>query len=66
MERLKTVLDHYVALLGGYLEHRTGSGETNAQAEAQDAFDRARRIADELETVFGPVRADEGQAKAAE
>jgi len=66
LERLNTVLDHYLALLAGHLEHRTGTKETNAQAEAQDAYDRARRIADELETVFGDRNAKERLAEAAE
>ncbi|NVO56403.1 dynamin family protein [Rhodobacteraceae bacterium B1Z28] len=66
LERLNTVLDHYLALLAGHLEHRSGAGETNAQAEAQNAFDRARRITDELETVFGTGNADDRQAEAAE
>ncbi|WP_120631226.1 dynamin family protein [Ruegeria sp. EL01] len=65
-ERLTTVLDHYLALLAGHLEHRSGTDETNAQAEAQVAFDRARRIADELETAFGTNIAEERQAEAAE
>lgn len=66
LERLGTVLDHYLALLAGHLEHRTGAGDTNAQADAQEAFDRARRISAELETIFGPETADERQAEAAE
>ncbi|WP_299898133.1 dynamin family protein [uncultured Ruegeria sp.] len=66
LERLSTVLDHYMALLAGHLEHRSSSGELNAQAEAQGTFDRARRIAVELETVFGTTNADERQAEAAE
>lgn len=66
LERLNTVLDHYLALLAGHLEHRAGTGETNAQAEAQGAFDRARRISDELGTVFGTEAAVERQAEAAE
>jgi hypothetical protein len=66
LERLSTVLDHYVALLAGHFEHRSGAGELNAQAEAQAAFDRARRIASDLESVFGTGHADERQAEAAE
>ncbi len=66
LERLNTVLDHYLALLAGHLEHRSGAGETNAVAEAQSAFDRARRIRGELETIFGPGHAEERQAEAAE
>lgn len=66
LERLNTVLDHYMALLAGHLEHRSNSGELNAQAEAQGAFDKARRISAELETVFGTPDADERQAEAAE
>ncbi|WP_299799819.1 dynamin family protein [uncultured Ruegeria sp.] len=65
-ERLNTVLDHYLALLAGHLEHRSGTDETNARAEAQGAFDRARRIADKLATAFGTSIAEERQAEAAE
>ncbi len=53
MERLNTVLDHYLALLAGHLEHRSGTGETNARAEAQEAFDNAQRVTDELDAIFG-------------
>ncbi len=66
LERLNTVLDHYLALLAGHLENRIGSGETCARTEAQSAFDKARRIADELGSAFGSERADERQAEAAE
>ncbi len=64
-ERLQTVLDHYLALLAGHLEHRAGDG-TNARAEAQRAVDQARRITDELGSVHGAAPADTRQAKAAE
>ncbi len=66
LERLNTVLDHYMALLAGHLEHRAGSGEANARTQAQTAYDRARRIADELGSVFGPNLAENTQAEAAE
>ena len=66
LERLQTVVDHYLALLAGHLEHRVGSGGSNARTEAQQAVDRARRIADELGTVLGPVRTETLQAEAAE
>ncbi len=65
-ERLKTVLDHYLALLTGHLEHRVDSDGTNAHAEAQRAVDQARRIVDELESVVGAAPADTRQAEAAE
>ncbi len=64
-ERLQTVLDHYLALLAGHLEHRAGDG-TNARAEAQRAVDQARRIADELGSVDGMTPLDTRQAEAAE
>ena len=48
IERMKTVLDHYLALLAGHLEHRAGPDGSNARAEAQRAVDQARRISDEL------------------
>ncbi|KIC45740.1 hypothetical protein RA28_08585 [Ruegeria sp. ANG-S4] len=66
LERMQTVVDHYLALLAGHLEHRVGSGGSNARTEAQQAVDRARRIADELSVVLGPVRAETVQAEAAE
>lgn len=66
LERLQTVVDHYLALLAGHLEHRVGSGGSNARTEAQQAVDRARRIADELGTVLGPARTETLQAEAAE
>ncbi|WP_170333737.1 dynamin family protein [Ruegeria arenilitoris] len=66
MERLNTVLDHFLALLAGHLENRTGSGETCARTEAQADFDRARRIADELGSAFGSEHAEDIQAEAAE
>ncbi len=66
LERMQTVVDHYLALLAGHLEHRVGSGGSNARTEAQQAVDRARRITDELSSVLGPVRSDTLQAEAAE
>lgn len=66
LERLNTVLDHYLALLAGHLEHRSGAGETNARTEAQHALDRARRISEELGTVFGTSNSEERLAEAAE
>lgn len=65
-ERLNTVLDHYLALLTGHLEHRQGSGDTNERAEAQRAVDHARRIAEELDSVMGAPPPDMRQAEAAE
>lgn len=65
-ERLQTVLDHYLALLAGHLEHRVGPDGTNPRTEAQSAVDKARRITDELSLVFGPPPADNLQAEAAE
>ena len=64
-ERLQTVLDHYLALLAGHLEHRSGGG-TNARADAQRAVDQARRIADELASANGTAPQDTPQAEAAE
>ncbi|EEE36015.1 hypothetical protein RKLH11_3616 [Rhodobacteraceae bacterium KLH11] len=64
-ERLQTVLDHYLALLAGHLEHRGGEG-TNARAEAQRAVDQARRITDELGSVLGSSPVVTRQAEAAE
>jgi hypothetical protein len=66
LERLNTVLDHYMALLAGHLENRSGSSETNAKAEAQEAYNNARRVADELDTVFGADAANETLPEAAE
>ncbi|WP_170763562.1 dynamin family protein [Ruegeria lacuscaerulensis] len=65
-ERLNTVLDHYLALLAGHLEHRAGSGETNARAEAQVAFDLAQRITDELGAVFDAGDIEKRLTEAAE
>ncbi|WP_170785952.1 dynamin family protein [Ruegeria lacuscaerulensis] len=64
--RLNTVLDHYLALLAGHLEHRAGSGETNERTEAQTAFNTAQRIADELGAVYGPGQSEIEIPKAAE
>ncbi|WP_170330494.1 dynamin family protein [Ruegeria arenilitoris] len=66
LERLNTVLDHYLALLAGHLELRTGNGETNERAKAQAAFDNAQRIAEELGAVFGSDDIDKRLAEAAE
>ncbi|CUJ99434.1 [FeFe] hydrogenase H-cluster maturation GTPase HydF [Ruegeria denitrificans] len=66
MERLNTVLDHYLALLAGHLENRMGSGETNERAEAQTALDQAQRIAAELSAIFGADDVDKLLAEAAE
>ncbi|WP_170349888.1 MULTISPECIES: dynamin family protein [Ruegeria] len=66
LERLNTVLDHYLALLAGHLEHRIGSGETNERTEAQMAFDQAQRIVAELSAVFGADDVDKLLAEAAE
>ncbi|KIC40531.1 hypothetical protein RA27_12150 [Ruegeria sp. ANG-R] len=66
IERMKTVLDHYLALLAGHLEHRAGSDGTNARAEAQRAVDGAQRISDELGAVHGTAPVDTRQAEAAE
>lgn len=65
-ERLNTVLDHYLALLATHLEHRAGTGETNARAEAQAAFNHAQHISDELGTLFSQHQTDERLAEAAE
>ncbi len=65
-ERMKTVLDHYLALLAGHLEHRAGPDGSNARAEAQRAVDQARRISDELGAVHGAAPVDNRQAEAAE
>ncbi|MES0825128.1 dynamin family protein [Ruegeria sp. SCP11] len=66
MERLNTVLDHYLALLAGHLEHRAGRGETNERAKAQLAFDHAQRISEELGAIFGADDVDKILAEAAE
>ncbi|WP_170401722.1 dynamin family protein [Ruegeria arenilitoris] len=66
LERLNTVLDHYLALLAGHLEHRAGSGETNERAQAQAAFDHAQHIAEELGAVFGADDIDKRLTEAAE
>ncbi len=66
LERMQTVVDHYLALLAGHLEHRAGADGSNARTQAQQAADRARRIADELSSVLGPVRSETLQAEAAE
>ncbi|WP_170574249.1 dynamin family protein [Ruegeria atlantica] len=66
MERLNTVLDHYLALLAGHLEHRAGSGETNERAEAQASFDQAQRITEELGAIFGADDVEKRLAEAAE
>ncbi|WP_037306621.1 dynamin family protein [Ruegeria halocynthiae] len=66
MERLNTVLDHYLALLAGHLEHRVGSSETNVRAKAQTAFDQAQRVTEELGAVFSPEQVDKRLAEAAE
>ncbi|WP_108859665.1 dynamin family protein [Ruegeria sp. Alg231-54] len=66
LERLNTVLDHYLALLAGHLEQRVGTGQTNVRAEAQAAFDQAQRVADDLDAVFGGNSADKKLAEAAE
>lgn len=66
LERLNTVLDHYMALLAGHLEHRSGSSETNARAEAQTAYDQAQRITDELSAVYSADYVDKRLAEAAE
>ncbi|WP_170418641.1 dynamin family protein [Ruegeria atlantica] len=66
LERLNTVLDHYLALLAGHLEQRVGTGQTNVRAEAQAAFDQAQRVADDLDAVFGGQGADKKLAEAAE
>ena len=66
LERLNTVLDHYLALLAGHLEHRSGTGDTNERAEAQNALNAARRIVDELDAVFGVDPTKKTLAEAAE
>ncbi|MCG7520037.1 dynamin family protein [Ruegeria sp. Ofav3-42] len=66
LERLNTVLDHYLALLAGHLEQRVGTGQTNVRAEAQATFDQAQRVADDLDAVFGTDSADKKLAEAAE
>ena len=66
LERLNTVLDHYLALLAGHLEHRSGGSETNARAEAQSAYDQAQRITDELSAVYSADYVDKRLAEAAE
>lgn len=66
IERMQTVLDHYLALLAGHLEHRAGTDDTNARANAQRAVDQARRISDELGAVHGTAPVDTRQAEAAE
>ena len=66
LERLNTALDHFLALLAGHLENRTGTGETCARTQVQVDFDRARRIVDELQSTFGAEHSDERQAEAAE
>ncbi|MCA0928347.1 dynamin family protein [Ruegeria profundi] len=66
LERLNTVLDHYLALLAGHLEHRTGSGEASERAEAQAACDHAQRILEELGTIYGADDVDKILAEAAE
>ncbi|WP_170479750.1 dynamin family protein [Ruegeria arenilitoris] len=66
LDRMQTVVDHYLALLAGHLEHRAGPNGGNARAEAQQAVDRARRIVDELSSVLGPDRFEALHAEAAE
>ena len=66
IERMQTVLDHYLALLAGHLEHHAGTDDTNARADAQRAVDQARRISDELGAVHGTAPVDTRQAEAAE
>ncbi|MEX0317347.1 MAG: dynamin family protein [Ruegeria sp.] len=67
-DRIDTVLEHHLALLAGHLEHVDAEGDetTCARSEAQRAFDRARKIADELDAVFRPDRAIDIQPEAAE
>ena len=65
-ERLQTVVDHYMALLTGHLEHRVGPDGSNPRTEAQRAVTQARRIMDELATALGPEPSDNSQAEAAE
>ncbi len=65
-ERMQTVVDHYLALLTGHLEHRVGSSGSNPRTQAQQDVDRARRIADELGSALGPAQAHDLQAEAAE
>ncbi|WP_171133334.1 MULTISPECIES: dynamin family protein [unclassified Ruegeria] len=66
VERMKTVLDHYLALLTGHLEHRVGPQSSNPRVEAQAAVDRARHIVDELNSTMGAALSDNLQPEAAE
>ncbi len=66
LERLDTVLGHFLALLAGHLENRVGSGDTCATTQAQIEFDRAQRIVEELHTTFDAEHGEEPQAEAAE
>ncbi|MGI9368095.1 MAG: dynamin family protein, partial [Ruegeria sp.] len=65
-ERMNTVVDHYLALLAGHLENRAGSAEGNERTDVQGAFDRARRIVDELSSALASEHVEERQTEAAE
>ncbi|WP_120499702.1 dynamin family protein [Roseovarius sp. EL26] len=68
IERMETVLSHHQALLAGHFSNETGSEDDGAEAKVnpQVAFDQLRRIADELNVVFGAKDTDDRQAEAAE
>jgi len=66
LERLNTVLDHFLALLAGHLENRGGTGETCPSAQAQLDFDRAQRIVEDLQSTFGADLDANSQPEAAE
>lgn len=66
LERLNTVLDHFLALLAGHLENRAASGENSERTQAQIELDSARTIADQLQSVFDTNHGNERQPEAAE
>lgn len=66
LERLNTVLDHFLALLAGHLENRGSTGETCPSTQAQLEFDRAQRIVEDLQTTFGSDLDAKPQPEAAE
>ncbi len=66
LERMKTVIDHHLALLAGHLEDRTEAAYGNERADAQGAFDRACRIVDDLSAALVPEHLEERQTEAAE
>ncbi len=66
LERMKTVIDHHLALLAGHLEDRTEAAYGSERADAQGAFDRACRIVDDLSAALVPEHLEERQTEAAE